>query len=386
MTINRIAVFVSAAVLTVAGAIAQDESQGPPPSPVRADAAVLEVIGDQTRVTGNLRPKRRASVAVEEAGLVIELATDEGERVAAGDVLARLDSDVLGLELAAAEQDRTVAEAQATEQQAWVEFWQQELQALENARSRGAVNDQELRRTRTELATSRARLSIAENSVSLADARAAVLRQRLNDTTLRAPFAGIVVRMQTELGQWANQGDTVLELVEIDTLEAWLDVPQRLLPTVSAGNVEASIRIDATGETKAVQKSRAVRDVNPVSRSFTLIGDVSNADGMLAPGASVIGFVPTGERVERLTIHKDAVQRNDTGQFVYVVTGPPDAAVARPVRIKPLFQTASRVVIEAGSVNAGDQLVTEGAARLFPMSPVRVNGPAKAQAAANGSN
>ena len=92
----------------------------------------------------------------------------------------------------------------------------------------------------------------------------------------------------------------------------------------------------------------------------------------LAPGMSVVTWIPTGDEAEQLVLPADAVLKHETGPFVYVVRAMDPAAppMAVPTGIRVLFPTADGFVIAPGAIMGGDLVVTEGNERLFPMTPV----------------
>jgi hypothetical protein len=83
---------------------------------------------------------------------------------------------------------------------------------------------------------------------------------------------------------------------------------------------------------------------------------------------SVVGLVPTGHTAAALTVHKDALLRDDAGTYVYMVMGD----TAMPARVRPIHATADRIVIESASVTDGALLVTEGNERLYPSAKVTI--------------
>lgn len=343
------------------------------PSPVHADPARLETIEQRRMVTGELRALRRSLVAVEEPGIVRELGAREGHPVREGEVLAQLDASRLEIELETVQRELAQAEAAIEEERALADYWSAEVAAMEDAKSRGASNESELRNARAQERVASARVARAGTSVEVVRSRAALLRKRIDDMTVRAPFDGVVVRRDAEAGMWMGEGDTLLELVATGTLEVWLDVPQRLLAVVSRAGLEVSARSDATGEETTVEGARVVPDVNRTTRTFQVVGRLKNEDGAWAAGSSVVGFVPTGEPGELLTISRDAVLRNEAGAFVYVARpGEEGAWSAAPAMIEVLYQAGQRLAIRPGAIQAGDLVITEGAERLFPMSPVVV--------------
>ncbi|MEL7484888.1 MAG: hypothetical protein AAFN41_11100, partial [Planctomycetota bacterium] len=75
-------------------------------------------------------------------------------------------------------------------------------------------------------------------------------------------------------------------------------------------------------------------------------------------------------------VHKDAILRNDAGEFVYTAGPNPrgEGLVAMPMQISRLFAVGGRVAIRRGGLSEGTQVVIEGNERMFPMQPLMVQG------------
>ena len=157
----------------------------------------------------------------------------------------------------------------------------------------------------------------------------------------------------------------------ISVIDAWLDVPENLLPRLQSANVDAQIRVRSTGEVYSAPVSAIVPEADRMSRLFPVRVRLENPDGELRPGLSIVGLAPTGARQEMLTIHKDALRRDDGGAFVYF-----DAeGIAAAARIRVLFAEGDRLVITSPALQPGSEIVTEGNERLFPGQPLnKING------------
>ncbi len=342
-----------------------------PPTPVRVRAVESEVVRERREVTGEVRSMRKATIAAEEAGLVLEFTVREGELVAVGDLLCRLDAKRLELERLEQEAEVLRARAVFTEREAEAAWRLRDLEVLQALDQRRAANKRELDDAESSLRVARAREEAAGRAVGVAEARAALLDDRIEDCHIRAPFAGEVTARLTEIGQWLDQGDGVLELLAVDELEVWLDVPQGFFGALSAEGASVEIRVDATSESFQVAEVRTVRAVDPRARTFAVIASLPKA-ARVAPGMSATAWVPTGTEAERLVVSRDAILRSEIGPYLYVAQGggadAPASAMLVPIEI--LFSVGDRVVVASPRLAAGALAVVEGNERLYPMAPV----------------
>jgi membrane fusion protein (multidrug efflux system) len=151
-------------------------------------------------ISGEVRPWAAVTVAAEAAGRVIELQTEVGDAVAAGQVVARLDDDQARarLEVARAE----VARAEAGLIQA-----KRDLTRGEQLAATNDISEVDLESLHLAHDTIKAQLAAARASMDLAE-------QALADSVIRAPFAGTVAARMVEIGSWISPGAPVIRLLD----------------------------------------------------------------------------------------------------------------------------------------------------------------------------
>jgi multidrug efflux pump subunit AcrA (membrane-fusion protein) len=103
-----------------------------------------------------------------------------------------------------------------------------------------------------------------------------------------------------------------------------------------------------------------------------LIVKLENPAGLLAPGMSVEGWIPAGEQREYTSVPKDAVIRSDSQAYVFVIQESSNAATAKQVPVRVIFETTNRVAVESPTLAPGARVVVEGNERLAPGQTVTV--------------
>ena len=362
--------------------------QGPPPAPVRVVKARAESLAPRKKVFGEIRASRKSTIASEGAGLVREFPVNEGDRVPAGEVLARLDDTRIKLEIAVHAATLEAARATVAEREAVIAREERDLELLRRASAAGGTNPRELADAESALAVARAQATQARAAAVVIEQQGAILNDRLADLVVRAPFAGVVTMRHSEEGAWIAEGGAVVDLIATDELEAWFEVPQELygatvaLAAESAKGLTREVPLSiesATDVPVAAFGVRVVPEVDPRSRTFRAVLRVVNTKELLAPGLALTAFVPAGATAPRIVIPKDAILRGDASPFVYVVRG----GVAMPVNVRIAFPLGDEVALEPGAIAAGDEVVTEGNERLMgptPVAPVAPNAPAASTA------
>lgn len=357
-----------AALIVLAAALAAHAQPGggPPPAQVVFDAAALQTVELRRDAIGQLRATATSLTAAQEEGFVDNVLIEIGDRVTKGQTIVQLDTTLIDLDIRRARAELDALNAVLAQRQASARFVNRDLQRVENLNERGSATEREVDSARTDSQTANAAVQETEANILRAQAELARLQERREDMTIRAPFDGSVVDKRTELGQWLSQGDVVAQLVRLDTIDVFVDVPERFISALYDDNASVNITIDALNTTFTSDEIAIVATADELARTFPVRIKLDNPQQAMKPGMSVTASIPTGAEDQRLTISKDAILRNDAGPFVYINQ---DGA-ASPRQVEILFATGDRFVIREGAIQPGTQIVTVGNERLFPTQPL----------------
>ncbi len=295
--------------------------------------------------TGSLVARRLRRVYSEEAGRVVELPWREGDRVARGALLARLDDALLRAELAKAEARRAQAEA--------------DLRRLERLSGRRLASEEALAAARTALA--------------LARAEERALRLRVARTRITAPFPGVVTQRLAEPGDVVAAGTHLLTLVDPASLVARVTAPAQVVVRLRPGDA-TQLRIDALGG--GWRPARIVRvfpAVDPRTRQGTLEAAPAPVPQRALPGLLARLRLRTPP-VERLVVPAAAVRHDPAGAYVFRVDR---EGRARRVRVRTGALVAGGAVVVLDGLAAGDRVVVRGLLGLRDGARVRVAGEAR---------
>lgn len=204
------------------------------PHPVHEGTVVDEVLG-----TGTLEARVRATVSSKIAGRIAEIRADQGDRVSKGTPLVRLDDAELQQQVAIAQANLATAEAAIMRAQAargranvLVDQARRELTRDQQLYNRSALSRETLDRSDEALQVANASLTEAEASLTQAERDRVAAertldyqRARLDDTTILAPFDGLIVRRERDPGDVVVPGGSILTLVSTEELwiSAWVD-------------------------------------------------------------------------------------------------------------------------------------------------------------------
>ena len=315
-------------------------------------------------ITGTLMALTTATVKAKVAGELIEVTVREGQPVRQGQLLARIDQTEVQARVAARSADTAVARAQ--------------LQLAEKNRitqkallERNFISQNAFDTTQSGYDVAAARLRSAEADLVSA-------RKTLGDSTLYAPFSGIVSERHAQPGERVPLDAKVISIVDLSVLSLEASVPASAISKVRVGQM-VEFRVDGFGERRFTGR---IDRINPStaagSRSISIYAVFDNKDGLLRGGLFAQGEL-TVERIENVvTVPATAVREEVGHTFVYAI----DNGVVRkkPVRIGPA-DSADTLQVLSG-ISAGERIVKTNLGQLRDQSPVLVRAPAAPAASA----
>jgi RND family efflux transporter MFP subunit len=322
--------------------------------PVRVQTVVFAPREQAVTYAGTVQARVQANLGFRVAGKVTERLAEIGQRVAAGQILARLDRTDAVLSAESAEQAVRSAEAEAVNARA--EF--QRYQRL--GRSSPAYIASEFDRRKAASDGAEARLAQAQRQFALA-------RDQLSYTELAAGAEGVVTGLALEPGQVVAAGQTVLTLAHTRETEIAADVPENRLDSVrNAGSVTVTLW-SRPGQTLQGRVREIGALADPASRTFAVKVSVPQTDDLsLGMTASVRFARAAGAPVAMLPA--SAVVSTGGVPSVWVLE--PGARRAAAHKIEVAAWTGDGEVAVAAGVAPGDQVVTAGASLLDAATPV----------------
>ncbi|HUG99110.1 MAG TPA: efflux RND transporter periplasmic adaptor subunit [Gammaproteobacteria bacterium] len=309
-------------------------------------------------LSGSLIARQSARLSPQVAGLVADMVVDAGDRVAAGDVLVRLDARMARLEeaRALAEVDETLAA------RAEAERLRDEGRRLVES---NFVPD-------TEVQAREAAMLQADAALARARSELAIVRQRLAQHVIAAPFDGVVSQRLAEAGEWVATGTAVLELVTVDDL--WLDVrvPQQYWTRIDAGTQLVAFADPAPDTPLDVRLHARVPVNDPAARTFLLRLLVHDETGGITPGMSARVQISLPGTSAVTLVPRDAIIRYPDGTTtIWIVETADGREVARQHQVELLRVVGERAEL-AGELEPGRRVIIRGNEVLSEGEPVRI--------------
>ena len=271
---NLIFVFLTlgmiAGSLLLSGCRKKDEQTQQAPVVVSVITVEAGMMEDVLRFTGDVRARRDVRLLSQVGERIVALNVDKGDQVREGDVLAVVDSSLLG---------HGVAQAEAGVQAARSNLANLELEYQRAARlvAEEAISRQQYDARKTQYEN-------AQSALRQAEALQAQARRQYRNASIRAPFSGVISNRFVELGDMVAPGTPVFGLVQMDTMRVLAQVSEhefaRIVPGQKARLKIASLP-DRIFEGRVAKKMPIL---DPVSRLATAEVSFPNSDGLLVAG------------------------------------------------------------------------------------------------------
>jgi len=284
------------------------------------------------KISGHTEANQRATLATRSAGIIGELAVRQGSRVSAGDLLLKLENE--GQEAAVETARALVSQREA------------ELAAAERLAQTGNLPKLQLDSARSGVAAARAQLETAVAELARIE--------------VRAPFGGVIDRIDVELGSSVSSGATVATILNLDPVLAIGEVSERDLGHVRPGD-KADIRLvnrdEAQGEVRFVSK-----DASASTRTFRVEVAVPNADGAI-PAGMTAELTLRAAQVDSVVLPRSVVTLSGEGDLGVRAVDAQNKVVFFPIDLvddTPGGLVLGGIPADVRVIVAGQEMVREG--------------------------
>jgi membrane fusion protein (multidrug efflux system) len=302
-------------------------------------AARTDTIIEAITATGQIEALQSIELRPEVDGRLVDILVKEGAAVERGTPLFKVDDAELKAQVARAAADRDLA--------------QQALTRTKQLLQEKAAAPADVERAEAQMRSTQAGLDLLE--------------LRLDRTTVRSPFAGIVGRRLASLGDFVNSSTRLITLQTVNPQRAVFQVPERYADQLKVGQT-VFFRVAALGDRDF---SGVVDFVDPMvalpARTITAKAQVPNPRRELQAGMFIEARLQTHVRPKAVVIPEDAVSPMQGEMWVWVVSG--GKADRRQVTLG--IRNPGVVEIRDG-IQPGDQVVVGGAERLTPGAQVQI--------------
>lgn len=352
------------------------------PAGVTTAIVTTSNMAETVAVFGEVVAGRESAVAARVGGVAQDVPIRIGDLVEEGDVLARLDTELLEIELAQAEAQIAIAQAGISVSEARLDRAEKAFRRAETLRQNSTIAEAQLEERASDFAEARgaqqealARIQASRNALEQA-------RYRLDNAVVRAPFDAVVLDVATEVGQFITAGSQVATLIDTSALEIEANVPARYVSALRKDQpVTATTDI---GDTVTLTLRAILPTEFAATRTRPVRFELQDTEATIAVGQTVTLDVPVSAPREVLVVPKDALVQAQGGWSVFVHED--GKAMPRTIEIGAALNNSFEVL---SGLNEGDEVVVRGNERLRPGQDIAPSGPtqrAPTGAPSTGSN
>ncbi len=324
----------------IAGAQGGPSNQGP--AKVVATEGREGVLAPQAEYRGTVYFKEVSDVASEVAGKVTAVLFEEGQRVRKGQLLVRLDDELLKKDLAArqAALDRDRAELEDAE----VRF-----RRAESLVERGLSTTEQFDEFRLDVKSLQFQLSATQAELERT-------QTVIKKSTISAPFDGIVIERSTEIGEWKSDGDTVAVIARENEYSVLVDVPESSVEWIEPGQ---EVELQVGRRTILGNIDTIIPRGDITTRTFPVKIRIET-ESRLLEGMATLARLPAGEEVACIIVPRDALLHQSGEDVVFTVQD----ALARRHPVRVLGYEGSFVGISSPELTPGHVYIVTGHERL----------------------
>ena len=290
--------------------------------------------------TAILEADRAATVTTKTSGIIIDILAEEGDFVKSGDVLLVLESDeqILSLNSAKANYAKSLNNYNRAQQLI----------------SKGLTIKEQLDNLKYETESLKSSLEQA--------------KMNLTFTKITSPFDGIVVKRHVKIGNLIQNATAVFEVVDFDSLQAKIDVPEHQWHIMKSGLAVKFIFDALAGKEVIGNIIRISPVVDSNSGTFVVTVSIDNQEKLLRPGLFAKAEIVFDQRNDAILVDKDAIIREDELSYVYVLE---DKVHINKVQVSLGYEMSDSFEITSG-LEPGQVVITTGKNNLTPDVEVNV--------------
>lgn len=294
-----------------------------------------------TTVQGSVQADNTVNVSAEVGGRIMSLNVDVGDAVRRGQVIAKIDMDLVRTQLNEIETSLSLATTVYDRQKRlWEKNIGSEIQYLQ------AKNNKE-------------RL---QNSKEMINAQ-------LTKSVVYAPISGVVEMKFSKQGEVVGPGTPIINILNTNKLKVVADVPENFLGKINRGD-RVVVHYPALGEEVNARVSLLGRTINPSNRTFSVEVKTSTLGGKLKPNLlSELKFMDYAEN-NVIAAPLNLIQEEVNGdKYIFVAEKEGDKYFARKKPVTLGESTEGKIIIKEG-MNEGDIIITEGARNISSGDPL----------------
>ncbi len=283
----------------------------------------LRDITSEVSATGKIFPKVEVKITSEVAGEILEIAVVEGQKVARGDLLARVNPDTLESQVRREEAGIRTARARAEQSRISLYQAERDYERLTDLHGQEFVSEDELERAETRMMELKASYEASLSQIQEREMMLTEAKDMLNRATIFSPMDGTISVMTAEVGERVVgtgqfEGTEIMRVADLDSMEVRIEVSETDIVNVSVGQ-KANVEIDAlpddlfSGSVTEIANSARIANQGSQEQSttFEVRIEINDLDPRIRPGMTATADIETETVTQVVSVPLQAVTARD---------------------------------------------------------------------------
>ena len=322
------------------------------PALVETTKIVKGEVNPLQEFVGSLNFDRKSTLAAQNSGLVKSINFQLGDKVSKGKTLVQIDSDILNAQINAVKAN--LSKARDTQRNSSKDFARYKKLLASKSITQKEYDD-----------------ALLKSSSSSSDVKA--LQANLNELQIqsakkrvKAPFNGVIVEKNINLGEWVNAGSSIAKIVDTSKAEFIFNIPLNVFNGLSKGDVYDVV---VGGKVLKSTLSAAIPQGDKLTRTFPVKFNADVTGKFVFDGQQAKVSLSKDAKRQALILPRDAVIKRFGQNVVFAIN---DKNLAQMIPVQVVGYISHDIAVSGQGLVEGMEIVSKGNERIFPNSPVKI--------------
>ena len=322
------------------------------PSLVEVTKLVKGEVNPLQEFVGTLNFDKKSMLAAQNSGVVKSINFEIGDKIKKGKTLVQIDADVLNAQIKAVKANLKVARDE------------QKNSSKDYLRYKKLLESKSI--TQKEYDDALLKSNSSSGNVKALEANLKELQIQSSKKSIKAPFSGVIVEKNINLGEWVNAGTAIAKIVDTTKAEFIFNVPLNVANGLTIGDM---YDVNVGGKNINSKLSAIIPSGDKLTRTFPvkLIADIK--DVFVFDGQQTKVSLSKNAKKEALLLPRDSVIKRFGQNVVFSIN---DKMLAIMIPVQVIGYDGNKVAVSGQGLMAGMDIVVKGNERVFPNSPVKI--------------
>lgn len=322
------------------------------PSLVETTKLVKGEVNPLQEFIGTLNFDKKSVLAAQNSGLVKSVNFELGQKVSEGKTLVQIDADLLNAQIRASKANLSIAKDESSNS------------SKDYNRYKKLLASKSI--TQKEYDDALLKSNSSASNVKALEANLKELQIQSDKKRVKAPFTGVIVEKNINLGEWVNAGSSIAKIVDTSKAEFIFNVPLNVVNGLTKGDM---YDIKVGNEVINSKLSAIIPNGDKLTRTFPVKFNATIKNNFVFDGQQAKVSLSKNAKKESLILPRDAVIKRFGQNVVFAVS---DKATATMIPVSIVGYISNKVAVAGKGLAVGMEIVVKGNERVFPNSPVKV--------------